>query len=74
MKNKITEMDAITEKMDKADAKKGKRKTKRPIKSRLSKARLVEESSSDGSESDFETVDEDDSEFEDGEPATLTLC
>jgi ATP-dependent Lon protease len=77
MKNKITEMDAITEKMDKADAKKGKRKTKRPIKSRLSKARLVEESSSDengsGSESDFETVDEDDSEFEDGEPATINI-
>ena len=82
MKNKIKEMDAITEKMDKADAKKaaGKKNKPKPIpkkKSTRSKKKVEEEESESesgsGSESDFETVDEDDSEFEDGDGEAATI-
>ena len=83
LKNKIKEMDAITEKMDEDDAKKAKANTKtktkspakRHVKKRGGRRRVVEESSSeDEDESDFETIDEDeDSDLEDGEPATINI-
>lgn len=74
LKNKIKEMDAITEKMDEADAKKGKSKSKakRPLKKRLVNRRVVEESSSEESEGEFETVDEDE-DSDDEEPATINI-
>ena len=74
MKYKIKEMDAITEKMDREDAKKANKKEK-PKPTRKSRQKPVVEVSSEeeGSDSDFETIDEDDSEFEEGEPATINI-
>ena len=80
LKNKIKEMDAITEKMDETDAKKGRSKSKshskRSIKRRVGRRRVIEDSSSEESEGEFETVDEDDDsdlEYEDGEHATINI-
>jgi ATP-dependent Lon protease len=75
MKNKIKEMDAITEKMDREDAKKAATKKTKPKPRRKPRRKpVVEETSEEeGSDSDFETIDEDDSEFEEGEPATINI-
>lgn len=74
MKNKIKEMDAITEKMDREDAKKADTKKTKPKPRRKPRRKpVVEETSEEGSDSDFETIDEDDSEFEEDEPATINI-